>query len=373
MPFLLHLDELRKRLFLVVGVLSVAMIALYFFTEPIYAFVVAPVVSILKGAKPIAIGVLDPMTVKFGLAFWSAVVLCSPLIAWQVMAFLLPALKPKERRWVLPTFFAMVVLFASGVVFCYLIILPASFAWLADQAGTIMTFTPTAGDLLLVVEFFLLGFGVAFQTPVVVFYLVYFGVVPYAKLRSNWRIIYVTIVILAAMITPDWSPVSMGALSVAMIVLYELSMLACRVVLAKKIKAQKAAEAAERGRLMHEMGITQEVLARRRRRGRRGSCDAHQQRDADRRRADRRRARLAAVRVGMPDPGGTFAEGAVLEVRETGGRSLCLQCGVEFDHDRFDRRCTACGSFATQVIQGDELRIDDIDVDLPEADGTVEE
>ena len=212
MPFMLHLDELRKRLFVVVGVLSVAMIVLYFFTEPIYAFVVGPVVSILQGARPIAIGVLDPMTVKFGLALWSAVVLCSPLISWQVMAFLLPALRPNERRWVLPTFFAMVVLFIGGVVFCYLMILPASFAWLAAQSGTIMTFTPTAGDLLLVVEFFLLGFGICFETPVVVFYLVYFGVVPYAKLRSNWRIIYVTIVILASMITPDWSPVSMGAL-----------------------------------------------------------------------------------------------------------------------------------------------------------------
>ena len=243
MPFMLHLDELRKRLFLVVGVLSVAMIVLYFFTEPIYAFVVAPVVSVLNGAKPIAIGVLDPMTVKFGLALWSAVVLCSPLISWQIMAFLLPALKPNERKWVIPTFLAMVVLFAMGVVFCYLMILPASFVWLADQSGTIMTFTPTAGDLLLVVEFFLLGFGICFQVPIIVFYCVYFGVMSYAKLRASWRFIYVGIVIAAAMITPDWSPVSMGALSAAMIVLYELSMLMCRVLLAKKIKAQKVAEA----------------------------------------------------------------------------------------------------------------------------------
>ena len=74
-----------------------------------------------------------------------------------------------------------------------------------------------------------------------VFYLVYFGVVPYKKLRESWRIIYVTITILAAMITPDWSPVSMGALAIAMVVLYELSMLACRVVLGKKIKAQRLA------------------------------------------------------------------------------------------------------------------------------------
>jgi sec-independent protein translocase protein TatC len=242
MPFLKHLDELRKRMFVLVGVLSVAVVALYFFTEPIYGFVVAPVVSILKGAKPIAIGVLDPMTVRFGLAFWSSVVLCSPLIAWELMAFLMPALKPKERKWVIPTFAAMVVLFAGGVVFCYYVILPASFQWLAQQSGGIMTFMPTAGDLLVVVEFFLLGFGIAFQTPVIVFYLVYFGVVPYAKLRSNWRIIYVTVVILASMITPDWSPVSMGALSIAMIVLYELSMLLCRIMLARRIKAQNAAE-----------------------------------------------------------------------------------------------------------------------------------
>jgi len=242
MPFLLHLDELRKRMFVVVAVLSVAMIALYFFTEPIYRFMVAPVWSILQGNKPIVIGVLDAMTVKFGLAFWASVVLCSPLIAWQLMAFLLPALRPSERKWVLPTFLATVVLFAGGVAFCYYLILPASFAWLADQSGTIMAFMPTAGDLLTVVEFFLLGFGIAFQTPVVVFYLVYFGVVPYAKLRSNWRIIYVTVVILASMITPDWSPVSMGALSIAMIVLYELSMLLCRIMLARRIKAQNAAE-----------------------------------------------------------------------------------------------------------------------------------
>lgn len=70
---------------------------------------------------------------------------------------------------------------------------------------------------------------------------------------------------------------------------------------------------------------------------------------------------------------GTLAEGSVLEVRETRGWSLCLQCGAEFDHDRFDRRCTSCGSFATKVSRGDELLIDDIDVDVPDADDTAKE
>ncbi|MDO8963760.1 MAG: hydrogenase maturation nickel metallochaperone HypA [Coriobacteriia bacterium] len=71
---------------------------------------------------------------------------------------------------------------------------------------------------------------------------------------------------------------------------------------------------------------------------------------------------------------GTIAEGAVLDIRTGPGTSQCLTCGAEFSHDRWDRTCTACGSLATQAISGNELRIDDIDVDVPEGDaGDTEE
>lgn len=243
MPFLSHMGELRNRLFIVFGVMSVATVAAYFFTDQIFRFLLKPVWPILAGGLPVALGVLDPMTVRFSLSFWTAVVVCSPVIVWQVFGFLMPALKANERKWVAPTFVAMVLLFAAGVALCYIVILPASFQWLADQSGAIMRFMPQAGDMLTVVEFFLLGFGVAFQTPVVVFYLVFFGVIPYKKLRESWRIVYVAITILAAMITPDWSPVSMGALAIAMVVLYEASLLTCRIVLRKKIREQALAAA----------------------------------------------------------------------------------------------------------------------------------
>jgi sec-independent protein translocase protein TatC len=245
MPLMEHLGELRKRLFLVLAIVGVLGIVMYFFTEPIYRFVVAPVWPILQGQKPIATGWLQPMMVRFSLSIWSAVVVASPVIAWQTLAFFIPALRPKERKWVVPTFAAMVALFVLGVVFCYTMILGPSFTWLADQAGDFVKLTPTAEDMLSVVEFFLLGFGVAFQTPVVVFYLVYFGVIPYATLRKNWRTVYVVIVIAAAMITPDFSPVSMLALSAAMIVLYEISLALVRVVLARRIKVREMAAAEE--------------------------------------------------------------------------------------------------------------------------------
>ena len=89
---------------------------------------------------------------------------------------------------------------------------------------------------------FLAGFGMAFEVPVIVFYLVYFNVVPYATLRKNWRTVWVVIVVAASMITPDWNPWSMAALSASMVALFEASMLLVRIMLARKIKAQRLAE-----------------------------------------------------------------------------------------------------------------------------------
>jgi sec-independent protein translocase protein TatC len=220
----------------------VTTVAMYFFADPIYAFLIGPVKDALGDRPVVALRVLDPMMVRFKVALWAGVVLASPVIIWQTLSFFLPALKAKEQKWFMATFVAMLVLFVVGASLCYVVILPPSFAWLIGQSGSIMEFQAVATDLVTVVSYFILGFGVAFQLPVIVFYLVYFGVVPYAKLRENWRVVWVVIVIAAAMITPDWSPVSMGALSLAMVGLYELSMLLVRVVLAKKIAAQKAAE-----------------------------------------------------------------------------------------------------------------------------------
>ena len=109
MPFLQHLGELRKRLTLVVLVLIVGVAVLYFFTDPIMKFMLAPVASSMH-IKPIVLGPLDALGVRIQLSLWASVVLTSPITIWQIMAFLLPALKERERRFVVPTFAAMVLL-----------------------------------------------------------------------------------------------------------------------------------------------------------------------------------------------------------------------------------------------------------------------
>lgn len=238
MPFLDHLAELRRRSLWVLLLFGFCTVALYFFVTPVFNFLIAPVKGSLEGRLPISTEVLGAMNVRFSLAMWTSLVGLSPVIMWQTLAFLLPALKPKERKWVVPTFFSMVVLFAGGVVFAYEFMLTASFGWLAQQGAGFITFMPTANDVLTVVQFILFIFGVAFQTPVLVFYLVYFRVVPYETLRKNWRTVYLVIALAAAFIPPDWNWVTIGSFAVVLVVLYEASMLLVRVALGKRIKRQ---------------------------------------------------------------------------------------------------------------------------------------
>ncbi len=240
MPFLSHLDELRKRLFIIAILVIVGSTGLYYWGWDIYAIIMAPVLSALGDQSPTVFGPFEAFTLKFKVALYGTLILGSPIIIWQIMAFFLPALKPKERRYVLPTFLVMVALFALGVFFCYSQILGVAFDWMLGQAGDAVATIPDAGKYFSGATLLMIGFGIGFELPVVVFYLVLFDIVSYKKLRENWRIAYVSMMIVASVATPDWSPVTMGALFAALAALYELSLLLARVLLAKRIARQNA-------------------------------------------------------------------------------------------------------------------------------------
>lgn len=240
MPFMGHINELRKRLTVVVAVVGVLTLAGYFFSDEIFRFLVAPMRPVIGDQSPYVFDILEAMALRFRIGLFGAIVVGSPVIIYQVLAFFLPALKPKERRWFMWTFVAGVLLFLAGVAFCYLLILEPSTEWLVEQSGDTLELMLRAQSAVSFAMWFLFGFGLAFEVPVVVFYLVYFGVVPYATLRKNWRVVWVVIVVVASMITPDWNPWSMLALAGSMILLFEASMALVRILLARKIRAQAA-------------------------------------------------------------------------------------------------------------------------------------
>lgn len=237
-----HLNELRKRLTVVVAVVSVLTLVGYFFSDEIYTLLVGPMTPVIGDQGSFVFDILEAMSNRFRLGLFGALVVGSPVILYHTLMFFLPALKPKERRWFMWTFAAAVLLFLGGVAFCYLLILEPSTLWLVEQSGDTFELLLRAQSAMTFAMWFLAGFGLAFEVPVVVFYLVYFNVVPYATLRKNWRIVWVVIVVIASMITPDWNPWSMAALSGSMIALFEASMLLVRIMLARKIKAQAQAQ-----------------------------------------------------------------------------------------------------------------------------------
>ena len=242
MPLMEHLGELRMRLVRIVVVLLVAVCVFYLASGTMGQFLLLPIADCLPQAEDGTVelsflNAFDPFTVKFKIAFWMSVVATSPIILWQILAFFLPALKPSERKWFIPTFAAGVALFIFGTVFCYLVILHPAFQWLTAQGAGLGTVEPNAASYVDVK--FEIGFGIAFELPIVIFYLVIFDIVPYKKLRASWRYVYVGLMVFSAMVTPDANPITMILMFAALVALYEASLLISRIVLAKRIKKQQ--------------------------------------------------------------------------------------------------------------------------------------
>lgn len=246
MPLFDHLSELRMRIVRIVVCLAVAVCVFYLSAPIMGQFLLLPIAEYLPynvetgWVETVALDPFEAFATRFEIALFYSVIATSPIILWQLLAFFLPALKPKERKWFTPTFIVAVLLFIIGVVFCYFIILDAAFGWLTDQALGLGYVEPRMSSYIDIIIKFEVAFGFAFELPLLIFYLVIFDVIPYKKLRESWRIVYVVLMVFCAIITPDASPVTMLLLFFAIIALYELSLFCARIVLAKRIKKQNA-------------------------------------------------------------------------------------------------------------------------------------
>jgi len=232
MPLMDHLGELRRRLTIVVVSVLVSAVVIYFFTPQLIDFMMYPLRSVMpEDAELTVLTALGGFTIRFRVAFFFGVIVCTPIIIWEVMAFFLPALRDNERRWVIPTIAAMVGLFFLGMVFCYAVIQKAAFGWLLDQTEGFARVLANAEDYLSIMMLLEVGFGVAFQLPLVIFYLSILHIVPYRTFRMQWRYIYIGLLTLSGIFTPDASPVTMLLMFAALVGLYEVALAVARAVL----------------------------------------------------------------------------------------------------------------------------------------------
>ncbi len=235
MPLAAHLRELRRRLAVSALAVVAGMVVGIVFYEPLLELFVGPFTQTTErlaqeqGLKAIINfdGIADPFTVPLRLAILTGVVLAAPVWIYQLWAFVVPGLYRSERRWAASVLLTAVPLFLAGVVLCY---------WLLPKGLTVLLgFTPEGvSNFVSFSRYFafvvrmLLVFGIAFLLPVFVVLLNAVGVFSGATLSAARRWIVVGVFAFAALATPTGDPVTMLLLAVPMWLLFEASVLVCR-------------------------------------------------------------------------------------------------------------------------------------------------
>ena len=222
-PFLEHLEELRWTVVKMAIALLAAMIGCLLFRHTLVTVMQAPLHAVDPQVGALkALGITDSIVISFHLAFYAGIVVAFPLLLYFLAEFVLPALTVVEKRFLFPAIVGSFALFLLGVVICYFWLLPKTILFFfRDTQSLGWTPTWTVQQYYSFVTKFILGFGLAFELPVVVLALVYFGLITYKFMARTRPYAIVLIFILAAIIAPTPDLLTLVAMALPMALLYE--------------------------------------------------------------------------------------------------------------------------------------------------------
>jgi len=235
MTILGHFTELRKRLLVMVVALAVGVIASFAFSQKIAEFLAAPIGGLTAMSS---IEVTENVSAFMKISLLSGVVLALPVLLYEVLAFIVPGLKPGERKWIWMVIPVATIFFVAGVAFTYYVMLPAALPFLLDFMG--ITTSPRPSNYFSFVLNLMFWVGVCFEMPLLVFVLARLGIVNVKGLLKQWRVAIIASAVLAAFITPTPDPVNMGLMMIPLLGLYVVSILFA--VFARRQKKEKEQE-----------------------------------------------------------------------------------------------------------------------------------
>ncbi len=222
-PFLEHLEDLRWTIVKMAFVLISAMMICFAFRQRLVHVLQRPLSEVGSQIGTLrALGITDSITISFHLAFYAGIVLSFPFLLYFLAQFVLPALTAVEKRFLFPAIGVSFGLFLVGVLSCYYWLLPKTILFFFHDTES-MGWAPmwTVQQYYSFVTRFVLGFGLAFELPVVVLALVKFGLVTYQFMARTRPYAIVLIFILATIISPTPDILTLIAMSLPMCLLYE--------------------------------------------------------------------------------------------------------------------------------------------------------
>ncbi|HVS13097.1 MAG TPA: twin-arginine translocase subunit TatC [Thermoanaerobaculia bacterium] len=242
MTLLEHLEELRKRILWSLGALVVGFGVCFAFAKPIYNALARPVTPYVEGGKLSFLRVTDPFIVYVKASLIVGVFVVSPFILYQVWRFVSPGLYARERRYALPFIFFGSAFFLAGGLFGYFVAVPYAARFLIEEMGENFQPVLTVDTWLSFLTSVLLGLGVMFELPILIFMLAMLGVVTPRFLLKHFRWAVLIIFVVAAIITPTPDVVNLCVVAVPTVLLYLVGVFSAALALRLRRKRAEAAE-----------------------------------------------------------------------------------------------------------------------------------
>ncbi len=229
MPFLDHLEEFRWRL--IKGLISIAVLAIvsFIFADYVFKFLTMP----LGDVKLYFTEITGSFYAYLKISFFTGLFLALPIIFYQLWKFVAPGLYPTEKKVVLPMVFFSTILFVGGAAFCFFAVLPLAISFLINYGEDVMNPIITVSSYISFVSLLIISFGVAFQLPVIGFFLGKAGIISGRWLSKARPYAIVLFLIAAAIITPP-DVFTQILLAGPMYLLFELTIILVKITAKKK-------------------------------------------------------------------------------------------------------------------------------------------
>ncbi len=249
MTFFEHLSELRKRIINSLYAIGIGAFVGVYVSKYVINWIIRPIIKALseshQNAELVYTHPAGYLNTYITLGVYIGIVLASPIVLYQIWLFVAPALYKHERSAITGFLFSTVFLFLSGIAFGYFITLPYILRFLVSFQGPISSIKPmiTVNEYFDLVLMVLLGLGLVFELPILIFFLSLFGIVTPKFLWKNFRYAILVIAIVAAIVTPTPDAMTMLIFMAPMVGLYFVGIAVSAVVTRRRERRLAAAEA----------------------------------------------------------------------------------------------------------------------------------